>query len=276
MAPLASSFATLSFQVEQGIALVTLDRPEARNAFNARMLADLLEVFDRIDADDGVRCVILTGAGKVFCAGADLEEGFGVGGGEGEAFRDRGGQVSLRIRACHKPVIGVINGAAAGAGAAMLLACDVRIAADTARILFPYVRLGLAPEGCVSFYLPRLVGVSRALEWTLWGATVEAEEALASGLVSAVLPIGEAMALARQKASGLGQTSPVSVAVVRHMVWEGAGVSDPQDIHLTESRMVAWRRQSADIGEGVSAFREKRPAVFPQSVSGELSVLSNL
>lgn len=276
MPPSTPSFTTLSLQVEDAIALVTLDRPEARNAFNSRMLADLLEVFDRIDADDTVRCVILTGAGPVFCAGADLAEGFGVGGGEGEAFRDRGGQVSLRIRACHKPVIGVINGAAAGAGAAMLLACDLRIAADTARLLFPYVRLGLAPEGCVSWYLPRLVGVTRALEWTLWGATVEAQEALATGLVSAVLPIGEAMALARLKASGLAQTSPVSVAIVRRMIWEGAGASDPSEVHLAESRMVAWRRQSADVDEGVAAFREKRPAVFPQSVSGELSVLSSL
>lgn len=266
-----SNFSTLVYAVEDGVARVMLDRPEARNAFNARMLADLLAVFDVIDADDAVRAVILTGSGTVFCAGADLKEGFGVGGGEGDAFRDRGGQVVLRIRACHKPVIGVINGAAAGVGAAMLLACDMRIAAETARLLFPYVKLGLAPEGCVSWYLPRLVGVTRALEWTLWGRAVDATEALAAGLVSAVLPIDEALALAHERAAALVDTAPVSVALVRRMIWAGAGAENPHAIHLEESRMVAQRRTSPDAVEGVAAFREKRPPVFPQRVSRDLS-----
>jgi len=262
---------TLRYDVAGGIATITLDRPDAMNAFNSAMMNELLAMFDRIDADDDVRVVIVTGAGRAFCAGADLKEGFGVGGGEGDAFRDRGGRVALRIREMLKPVIGVINGAAAGAGATMLLAMDMRIAAEGARFLFPYTRIGMVPEGCASWFLPRLVGTARALEWTLWGMTVSAGDALAAGLVSAVLPLDEALELAHTRAEEIVRTTaPVSVALTRQMMWQGGELADPMAAHLVESRMVALRRTSADVAEGVSAMREKRAPAFPGRIGDGL------
>ena len=262
---------TLHYVVTDGVATITLDRPDELNAFNSAMMRELLDSFDRIDADDAVRVVIVTAAGRVFCSGADLNEGFGAGGGEGADFRDRGGQVAIRIRNCLKPVIGVVNGAAAGAGATMLLAMDMRIAAPGARFLFPYTRIGMVPEGCSSWLLPRLVGPVRAMEWTLWGMAVPAEDALAAGLVKAMLPIDEAMAYARQRAAEIAQTtSPVAVALTRQMLWAGQTTPDIADAHLLESRIIALRRASPDVAEGIAAFREKRLPAFPQRVSDGL------
>ncbi len=266
---------TLRYELSSGIVTITLDRPDKLNAFNSAMMQDLLEAFDRVDSDDGVRAVIVTGAGRAFCAGADLDEGFGAGGGEGEEFRDRGGRIALRIRDCLKPVIGVVNGAAAGAGATMLLAMDMRVAAPNARFLFPYTRIGMVPEGCSSWLLPRLVGPAQAMEWALWGATVSAEEALATGLVKTVLPLDEAMAYAGGRAAEIVRTtSPVAVALTRRMMWAGQGEAAPQSSHLLESRMVALRRVSADVAEGVAALREKRLPAFPERLSDGLPALS--
>ena len=256
-------YETLRYALDEGVATITLDRPDAANAFNSVMLRELLACFDATDADDAVRAVILTAEGRVFCAGADMNEGFGVGGGEGAAFRDRGGQVALRIRRSLKPVIAVINGAAAGAGAAMVLASDIRIAAAEARFLFPYVRLGLVPEGCTSWFLPRLVGVQRAMDWILRGATVEAGEALDAGLVAAVLPKDGALAEGLRRARAYAAGAPVSVALARQMLWHGMEAASPEDVHLVESRLVAHRRASADMAEGVAAFREKTTPRFP-------------
>jgi acyl-CoA synthetase (AMP-forming)/AMP-acid ligase II/enoyl-CoA hydratase/carnithine racemase len=266
---------TLKLDIADGIAVITLDRAEKMNAFNSVMMRDLLGAFDRIDADDAVRAVIVTGAGRAFCAGADLDEGFGAGAREGDEFRDRGGTVALRIRACLKPVIGVVNGAAAGVGATMLLAMDLRIATPTARFLFPYTRIGMVPEGCASWLLPRLVGPARALEWTLWGEAVSADDACAAGLVKTVLPPGEAMAYARRRATEIVErTSPVAVALTRQMIWAGQSAPDPAEIHLIESRMVAQRRISADVAEGVAALRDKRLPAFPGRVSEGLPSLT--
>jgi enoyl-CoA hydratase/carnithine racemase len=258
---------TLRYEVANGIAMITLDRPDQMNAFNSAMMHELLAAFDRIDADDAVRAVIVTAAGRVFCSGADLNEGFGAGGREGADFRDRGGQIALRIRACLKPVIGVINGAAAGAGATMLLAMDMRIAAPNARLVFPYTRIGLVPEGCASWMLPRLVGPVLAMEWALWGASVSADEAHNAGLIKKVLPLDEAMAYARNRATEIVETtSPVSVALTRRMMQAGQTATDPAESHLLESRMVALRRVSPDVAEGVAAFREKRLPNFPEKL----------
>lgn len=265
---------TLRYDVTDGVAKITLDRPDHLNAFNSAMMHELLAAFDRIDADDGVRAVIVTAAGRVFCSGADLDEGFGAGGGQGVDFRDRGGKVALRIRACLKPVIGVINGAAAGAGATMLLAMDMRIAVPNARFIFPYTRIGLVPEGCVSWLLPRLVGPVLATEWALWGATVPADEAHTAGLVKMVLPLEEAMAYARQRAGEIVRTTaPISVALTRRMIQAGQAASDPSETHLLESRMIALRRVSPDVAEGVAAFREKRPPAFPEQLGDGLRTI---
>lgn len=265
----------VSYAVAEGVATITLNRPDVLNAFNSAMMRELLDLFNQADADDAVRAIIVTGTGRAFCAGADLKEGFGIGGGEGEDFRDRGGQVALRIHACRKPVLGVINGPAAGAGATMLLAMDMRIASSNARFLFPYTRLGMVPEGCASWFLPRLVGIARALEWSLWGASVSAQDALDAGLVCAVLPLDHALALAQSRARDLVRlTSPVSVALTRQMMWRGVDMKNAEEAHLIESRLVALRRSSPDAAEGVAAFREKREPKFPQQVSDGIPPLT--
>lgn len=266
----------IRYEVSDGVATITLDRPDVLNAFNAAMMNELLDAFDRVDSDDDVRAVVVTGHGRAFCAGADLEEGFGVGGGEGDAFRDRGGRLVLRILDCCKPVIAVVNGAAAGVGATMLLPMDVRIACESARFIFPYARIGMVPEGCSSWFLPRLVGVARALEWTFWGEPVPAETACEAGLVHSVLPHDEAMAFALARAHALVRTtSPLSIALTRKLMWDGLASSSPLAMHLEESRLVAARRGSPDVAEGIAAFRERRHPRFPQRVGEELDPLLN-
>ncbi|CAA9573504.1 MAG: Enoyl-CoA hydratase [uncultured Thermomicrobiales bacterium] len=268
-------FEQIRYEVDEGIATVTLSRPEKLNAYTERMRDEIIAAFDRIDADDAVRAVIVTGEGRGFCAGADL------GGDPGPSsdavpdevghWRDGGGQVTLRIFQSLKPVIAAINGPAVGVGATMTLAMDVRLASETAKMGFVFVRRGLTPEACSSFFLPRVVGISQALEWCLTGRVFPAQEALAGGLVSRVLPADDllpaARALAREMADG---TSPVSVALTRQLMWRGLGLRHPMEAHRVDSRSFRSRMQSADVVEGVVSFLEKRPPAFPQTVSADM------
>lgn len=255
-----------------GVATVTLDRPDRLNAFTARMADELLDVLDRTDADDDVRAVVLTGSGRAFCAGADLGSGGGTFDHTAEedpaAHRDTGGRVALRVFASRKPVIAAVNGAAVGIGATMTLPADVRLASTTARYGFVFARRGIVPEAASSWFLPRLVGISRALEWATTGRVFDAAEALAGGLVrsvhepDALLPA--AHALAREIAEN---TAPVSVALTRQMFFRMLGAEHPMAAHRLDSRLMGLRGASADAAEGVTAFLEKRPAVFPDRVS---------
>ncbi len=258
---------------------VTLDRPDRLNAFTLRMADELIAAFDRADADDEVRAVVVTGAGRAFCAGADLAEGgatfdYDARSGRSELpdpDRDRGGLVALRIFASLKPVIGAINGAAVGVGATMTLPMDVRMAADTARFGFVFARRGIVPEAASSWFLPRVVGISRALEWASTGRVFDAAEAREGGLVrsvhapDALLPA--AYALAREIADN---TAPVSVALTRQMMWRMLGADHPMEAHRVDSRAIIERGRSADTHEGVAAFLEKRDAVFPDRVSADM------
>jgi enoyl-CoA hydratase/carnithine racemase len=273
-------YAEIRYAVEDGVATVTLHRPDRLNAFTVRMMAELLDVFDRIDADDAVRAVIVTGAGRAFCAGADLGAGDatfdyekqGIAGGP-RVHRDEGGRTTLRIFESKKPVIAAINGPAVGVGITMTLPMDVRLASATARIGFVFARRGIVPEACSSWFLPRLVGISRALEWTITGRVFPAEEALAGGLVSRVVApealLDTARALAREIADN---TSAVSVALTRQLLWRMLGADHPMEAHKIDSRCINYMGRSPDAAEGVGAFLQKRPARFTMRPSADLPV----
>jgi enoyl-CoA hydratase/carnithine racemase len=255
---------------------ITMNRPERLNAWTQTMFGELMDAFDRADVDDEVRAVIVTGAGRAFCAGADLERG-------GDTFarsehedpdsipRDSGGRLTLRIFDSTKPVIAAINGPAVGIGATMTLPMDVRLAADDARIGFVFTRRGIVPEACSSWFLPRVVGISRAMEWVATGRVFDATEALEGGLVRSLYPKAElldaANALAREIADN---TAPVSVALARRMMWRMLGAEHPMLAHRADSRGMFARGRSADAAEGIAAFLEKRSANFPDRASGGL------
>jgi enoyl-CoA hydratase/carnithine racemase len=276
-------FDTLLYSVEDGIATITLNRPDRMNALNLLMVSELLAVFDHTDADDAVRAVIVTGAGdRAFCAGADLSTGedtFAYQHKSGPeqrlivngVYRDSGGRIALRIFNSLKPVIGAVNGAAVGFGATVLLPMDIRIAADTARFGFVFVRRGILPETTSTWFLPRIVGISTALEWCYAGRLVGSPEALQRNLVSAVHPPTELMAAARALArSFLESSSPVAVSLTRQMMWRMLGSDHPMEAHKIESRGLTARGNSADAKEGISAFVEKRSAHFPDRVSSDM------
>jgi enoyl-CoA hydratase/carnithine racemase len=274
----AETYQQIAYEVEDGILTLTLNRPDALNAFTPRMQQELIDACGRIDADDAVRAVVVTGRGRGFCAGADLSAGGSTFDAEarggairddrGLPPRDGGGLVTLRLFNLTKPVIGAINGPAVGVGVTMTLPMDVRLASETARFGFVFTRRGLVPEAASSWFLPRVVGISRALEWVCTGRVFPAEEALAGGLVRSIHPPDEllpaARALAREMAEG---TSPVSVALSRQMLWRMLGASHPMDAHRVDSRGIADRGSSPDAREGVDSFLEKRPASFPLRVS---------
>ncbi len=281
------TYDALDYAVEDGIATITLSRPDKLNAFTVGMMDEMLDVLDRIDADDAVRAVIVTGAGRAFCAGADLSAGADAfvleGDGDpvlradgtlnyaSEAARDGGGRVTLRLFKLLKPIIAAINGPAVGIGATMTLAMDVRLASQTARIGFVFSRRGIVPEAASSFFLPRIVGISQALDWCYSGRVFDAAEALAGGLVKAVHAPEDLLPAARALArSYADNTAPVSVALIRQMMWRGLGMSDPMEAHRLDSRGILSRGRSADVAEGVTAFLDKRPAVFPDRVSRDL------
>jgi enoyl-CoA hydratase/carnithine racemase len=265
-------------EVEDHVLTITLNRPERLNAWTPTMMAELLDAFDRADGDDEVRAVVVTGAGRGFCAGADLQRGGSTFDwrerereGAGDAPRDGGGRLSLRVFDCTKPVIAAINGPAVGVGATMTLPMDIRLAAEEARIGFVFTRRGIVPEACSSWFLPRVVGISRAIEWVSTGRVFSAEEALEGGLVRSVHPAGELLDAAYAIAHEIAQNSaPVAVALARRMLWRMLGAEHPMLAHRVDSRAMFIRGQSADVREGISAFLEKRPAEFPDRVSDGL------
>ena len=271
-------FEDILLDIADGVATITLNRPDKMNAFTGRMMQEMIAAFDRTDADDDVRAVVVTGAGKAFCAGADLSGGgstFSRGGSDvvdrSGVPRDGGGLLTLRIFESHKPVIGAINGAAVGVGATMTLPMDIRLASESARFGFVFARRGIVPEACSSYFLPRAVGIQRAAEWVYTGRLFGADEAREAGLVrsvhSAADLLGAARGIAREIADN---TAPVSVALSRHMLWRMLGASHPMEAHRVDSRGIAERGKSADAKEGVESFLEKRAAVYPDRVSAGL------
>lgn len=266
------------YEVADSIATITLNRPAQLNAFTGRMMHELIAAFDEVDADDDVRAVIVTGAGRGFCAGADLSSGgdtFKAGGSDIQTAagvpRDGGGMVSLRIFECTKPVIGAINGPAVGVGVTMTLPMDIRLSSDTAKFGFVFAKRGIVPEACSSYFLPRLVGISQAAEWVYTGRVFGPQEALDGGLVRSVHTGDDLLATARSLATEIAEnTAPVSVALSRHMLWRMLGASHPMEAHRVDSRGIQQRGKSADSREGVTSFLEKRPAVYTDKVSDGL------
>jgi enoyl-CoA hydratase/carnithine racemase len=277
-------YSEIRYEVEDGIATITLDRPARLNAYTYVMRGELLSAFDEVDADDSVRAVVVTGAGRAFCAGADLAAGGATfeGSGRGEMFagedlladgtpRDGGGTVALRIARCLKPVIGAVNGAAVGVGVTMTLPMDVRFCADTARFGLVFARRGIVTEAASSWFLPRLVGISQAMEWAATGRVFPAAEALSGRLVSRVLPPAELLPAAYELAREIADnTSAVSVAAIRRLMWSGLSAASPWEAHAADSRLMAAFGGSPDAAEGITAFLEKRPAAFPMRVTGDL------
>jgi enoyl-CoA hydratase/carnithine racemase len=267
------AFEQITTEVTERVLTITLNRPERLNAWTAQMGRELTEAFDRADADDEVRAVIVTGAGRGFCAGADLAAG-----GEtfdyrkreraGAAPRDNGGQFTLRVFHSTKPVIAAINGPAVGVGATMTLPMDIRLAADDARMGFVFARRGIIPEACSSWFLPRVVGISRAMEWVSTGRVFSAQEGLEGGLLRSLHPQGELLEAAHALAQEIAEnTAPVSVALARQLMWRMLGAEHPMLAHRADSRGMSARGQSADAVEGITAFLEKRAASFPDRVS---------
>ena len=284
------AFETILCETSEEVLTITLNRPEKLNAFTREMARELIEAFDQADADDAVRAVVMTGAGRAFCAGADLSAGWatfdrlarrdprapptlpeGAPDLGDESARDAGGQVALRIFSSLKPVIAAVNGPAVGIGVTMLLPADIRLASNGARFGFVFLRRGIVPEACSSWFLPRIVGIAKALEWSFSGRVFPAEEALAGNLVSAVHAPADLMPAARGIARQIAEnTAPVAVALTRQMMWGMLGADHPMEAHKIDSRGVFTRGASADVREGVAAFLEKRPPKFSDKVSRDM------
>ncbi|MBS0473244.1 MAG: crotonase/enoyl-CoA hydratase family protein [Proteobacteria bacterium] len=277
-------------EVEKGILTVTLNRPAKLNAFTGVMMSELVDVFGRASSDDAVRVVVVTGAGRAFCAGADLSAGAKTfdfaartdrpdrqaGSGSDinwsdERLRDGGGRVSLAIFECLKPVIAAVNGPAVGVGVTMQLPMDIRLAADGARFGFVFSRRGIVPEACSSWFLPRIVGISQALEWCYSGRLFDAQEALQARLVKEVLKPEDLLPRAYEIAAEIrDNTAPVSIALIRQMMWRQSALDHPMEAHKIDSRGLYARGASADAKEGITAFMEKRAPAFPQTVSHDM------
>lgn len=272
------AFEDILLDIADGIATITLNRPDKMNAFTGRMMYEIIEALDITDANDDVKVVIFTGAGRAYCAGADLSSGgetFAKGGSDVQTKqgvpRDGGGLVSLRIFNSLKPVIGAINGAAVGVGVTMTLPMDIRLASESAKFGFVFAKRGIVPEACSSYFLPRLVGIQQATEWVYTGRVFPASEALSGGLVRSVHAGGDLMSVARELAREIADnTAPVSVALSRQMLWRMLGASHPMDAHRVDSRGIMERGRSADSKEGVVSFLEKRAANYPDKVSDGL------
>jgi len=267
------------YEIENGVATVTLYRPDKMNALTQTMRKELVEIFMAADQDDSVRAVVVKGAGKAFCAGADLSSG-------GSAFdrsvqegrkvnlsghRDGGGQISLAIFRCRKPVIAAINGHAVGVGITMTLPMDIRIVSEDARIGFVFTRRGVVPEACSSWFLPRIVGISKAAEWVYTGRVFRASEEATSGLFNYVVPRDRVLEKAMTIASEIVEnTSAVSVALSKALLWHGLAEGDPQSVHLIDSRCFFWMGHQKDSREGVESFLEKRRPKFQMRVSSDM------
>ncbi|MCI4643883.1 MAG: crotonase/enoyl-CoA hydratase family protein [Hyphomonadaceae bacterium] len=278
-------FTQIKLEKDGPLAILTLHRPDKMNAFTGKMMHEMIEAFDITDANDEIRAVIVTGHGeRAFCAGADLSEGaktfdYDARAASGEAGRtseedirrDGGGRVTLRIFDSLKPVIGAINGAAVGIGVTMQLPMDIRIAADTARFGFVFNRRGINPEAASSWFLPRLVGISKALEWCYSGRVFPAQEALEGGLVRSLHPQGELLDAAREIGLEIAEnTAAVSTTLTRHMMWRMLGAAHPMEAHIVDSAAIYQRGRSEDAKEGVMSFLEKRKPTYPVKVSNGL------
>ncbi len=268
-------FQQIQYEITDRIATVTLNRPERLNAWTVVMMDELIRAFDEADADDEVRAIIVTGAGRAFCAGADLDPaGFAARLQKlrpGEVPRDTAGRFVLKVYEMKKPVIAAINGPAVGVGITMTLPMDIRMASDTAKIGFVFNRRGMVPEGCSTWFLARIVGVSRAAEWMLTGRVFPVQEALEGGLVSRVLPPDKLLPTAREIALEIADNcSAISVALARQMLWRMLGADHPMEAHRIESKCLHHMFQSPDIREGVQSFLEKRPPKFPMRPSKDM------
>jgi enoyl-CoA hydratase/carnithine racemase len=278
-----TDFEQLLYKVEDGIATITLNRPEKMNAFTGRMMVEMIAAFDETDRDDAVKAVVVTGAGRAFCAGADLSGGGGTfdrtspqavereEGKVGDVYRDGGGRVTLRIYESLKPVIAAVNGAAVGVGVTMQLPMDIRLASTDAKFGFVFARRGITPEAASSWFLPKVVGLQTALEWCYTGRVFTAQEAHERGLVRSLHAPDEllpaAYALAREI---VDNTAPVSVALTRQMLWRMAGADHPMEAHKADSRAIQYRGAQGDAKEGVTSFLEKRAPTYPNKVSSDL------
>ena len=280
-----TDFQHIRYEVAESIATITLNRPEKLNAASGLMIEELLAAFDLADGDDGVGALIVTGAGRAFCSGADLTrgddtfvaartQGLGAGGEDvysREEAREPGGVIALRLYTLRKPVIAAINGGCAGMGASLPLPMDIRLASETARFGFVYARRGMVPEVGSSFFLPRIVGISKALEWCYSGRLVDAQEALRERLVSAVHPPEDLIPAARRLARAfIDNAAPVSIALTRQMLWRGLEMAHPMEAHRVESRATYSRARAGDVREGIRAYMEKRAPDFPEAVSRDM------
>ncbi len=268
------NYEAIIYDMEDNVLTITLNRPDKLNAFNAKMSSEIHDALDRADADDDVRAIIFTGAGRGFCAGADLSAGsrtFDYDTDGRGAHPDGGGVLTLRLFECMKPIIAACNGPAVGVGATMQCAMDIRMASEKARYGFVFSKRGLVPEACSSWFLPRVVGISTALEWTYSGRVFDAEEALARGLVRSVHKEADLLPAAKELAREFAeQTSAVSVAMIRNMMWKMLGADHPMEAHKVDSRGIYHTGRSADAREGVQSFLDKRPATFPGKVSTDM------
>ena len=276
-----TGYTQIRYEVDEGIATLTLDRPAKMNAFTATMQGELIDAFDRTDADDAVRAVIVTGAGtRAFCAGADLtpDDGRAVFASSepvedlsDPSVRDGGGKLTLRIYQSKKPVIGAINGAAVGIGVTMQLPMDIRLASTAARFGLVFARRGIVPEAASSWFLPRIVGLPQALEWCMTGRVFGAEEALKGGLVRSLHEPDALMDAARGLAREIADnTSAVSVAMTRAMLWRLSATEHPMMAHRIDSRSIYRLSKGKDAAEGVQSFLDKRAPVYPGKVSADM------
>ncbi|HEV2561963.1 MAG TPA: crotonase/enoyl-CoA hydratase family protein [Rhizomicrobium sp.] len=284
------AYEQIVYDVKDQILTITLNRPEKLNAYTGKMQFELIDAFARASADDDVRAVIITGAGRAFCAGADLSAGaasfdattnperavrnagpVGSVDWSDERVRDGGGRLTLAIFECLKPVIAAVNGPAVGIGATMQLAMDIRIASEGARFGFVFSRRGIVPEAASSWFLPKIVGIAQALEWCYSGRVFDAAEALRGRLISQIVNPEELLAAAHKIAAEIrDNTAPVSVALIRQMMWRLSALDHPMEAHKIDSRGIYARGASADVKEGVVAFLEKRKANFPEKVSKDM------
>jgi len=273
------SYKTIHFTEDDSIGLITLNRPEKLNAFNAKMMAEMLDVFDLIDSKDSIKAVIITGEGRAFCAGADLSAGadtfnseFDTSAEFSEDFRrDSGGILTLRMYNCLKPIVIACNGDAVGIGASLQLAADIRVASTASRFGFVFAKRGIVPDACSSWFLPRIVGISKALELCFSGEIFNAEDALKFGMVNYLFEPDELMNASKEIAKKLfSNTAPVSVALTRHMIWDMSSATSPEDAHIIDSKAIDSRGASKDAAEGVMSFLEKREAEYKNKISTDM------
>ena len=270
-------YSTILYDLEDNVLLITLNRPEILNAFNRDMMAEMIDALNKADADDNVRAIIVTGAGRGFCAGADLSAGGNTFNAEARddrengLHRDGGGRVTLRIFECKKPIIAAINGAAVGIGATMTLPMDIRLCSTKAKFGFVFARRGIVQEAFSSYFLPRVVCISQAFEWCYSGRVFPGGEALAGGLVRSIHEPDDLLAAAKVIAREIADnTSAVSVTLIRQMLWKMLGADHPMEAHKIDSRGIYFAGKAADAKEGVESFLEKRTAKFPLKVSEDM------